>query len=354
MKGKLNIVFLFVLAVCSGCQRQELEEMSPTTAVIPVKVDWSRSGIHPEGAQSSGQDYVHKVSLRFFPQDGTAPFEHYLEGQTKSGGNSIHGGTIRLPKGEYAVVAMNETVLEEDVYWADYFTFSDINSFRDISAHTLAKSYDFTKVPYDFYKPAPGETFRGEAHKLASWRMEHLLVTDEMIARTRAQDTRANPATVIDDTLRVDMLHVTQNIKIRVPVENGGSIKHMKGVVNGLMTSRNLSSREAGTGYSSVLFDFDGSFTRNTGGEIFKEHILRTFGRFEGAADMRYKLHMDVILIDGTRYKGQDMVFDITDDLKQGGFERDILITLPKLRLPQMEGAPTVEDWDDDNVIPIG
>lgn len=345
------VSMLFVCILCS-CERQQLENPLLNGAIIPVRVDWTFSGISPEGAQSNdeNQNYVHKVAFRFFPKDGGAPFEVYLEGQ-KKGHSSIYGGNIQIPVGEYAVKVMNETVLEENVYWADYFSFSNIDNFEKISAHKLSQTFDFTTVPYDFYKPQPGETFCRPAHKLATWSTGYLSVTPK-------KHYNAKSATD-NDTLIVGMTAVVQTIQFVIPVENAPSVKSMRGVLNGLLTSRNLVTKAAGENYSSVLFELDGKFKR---GEFvttpmlhIKEHELRTFGRYINSNDdMRYQFHLDVILVDGTRYKGQPMVFDITDDLKNGDGNIHILIKLPILKLPKVEGAPSVGDWENEEDIPIG
>ncbi len=351
---RIYIYLAIVLSVFS-CQRKPLEELSVrhTVALIPVKIDWSESGIHVDRESNNigDEDYVQKVSFRFFPTDGSRPFEYYLEGQTKEDGSSIYGGIIPVPIGEYDILAMNESVLEEKMYWSEYYIFKNIDSYASISAQTLAKSYDFTQPPYDFYAPykLPDEQFQVPARKIASWRMDKFDVTEDLVRRSHSAQT---PAEVDSLTLDVLMRQLFVNINLSVEVENIKSLYKMRGVIKSLSTSKNLTTAVRGEEASSIMFQFDNkkivSGESSTG---TKKHTVRSFGPHIFAdPNEKYLLYLDVIMVDGKRYEGQDMVFDITKELKEGIDDLEIDVELPLLKLPVATVDPSLDDWEDDDV----
>ena len=98
---KKYILVLLALIVVVACKRQELGGSCYVSVRLYVDVNWDNSGISPT---KIAVDDVHRVSLRFFPKDGSEPFERYLE-------TNVYGGYIEVPIGDYSIMAMNESFI---------------------------------------------------------------------------------------------------------------------------------------------------------------------------------------------------------------------------------------------------
>ncbi|MFR9557092.1 MAG: hypothetical protein SNJ35_05910 [Rikenellaceae bacterium] len=76
---------MIIIFVMIACERNSIpcSTLSPQSALIPVAVDWSESGLYVAESRND-EDEVHRLSLRFFPDDGGEPFERYLESNLNS------------------------------------------------------------------------------------------------------------------------------------------------------------------------------------------------------------------------------------------------------------------------------
>lgn len=329
----LYIITLWVVMITNiSCVRQKLEEPMHITALIPVSVNWDNSGITP--TKTHDQNKVHRVSLRFFPKDGSTPFQLHLEGD-------VHSGNIEVPVGRYSVIAMNESIT--DVYWSDYYTFSDINDYDKIAATVVA---DNPKL-YSFYKPTSGEKFMTEAHKLASWSMADFNVTQDMVTRTRAATTKSEKS---EFTLNVEMRRLTHDIKVTATVTNLKSAQLMQGAIRGLSQKVYLASAMSEAVPTTQFFTLY-MRTAIRGDKSIVENTFRSFGKLPETGDSyKYSMMIDVIFIDGSRYVPiTPLEWDVTDKID---VEVDISIDID-IELPEVTGDIGVGDWEDDDIIII-
>jgi hypothetical protein len=309
--------------------------MEYKTARIPVEINWDKSGITP----SKGGDLneVHRVSFRFFPKNGSEPFECFLE-------TDLYHGYIDVPIGEYSIMVMNESVT--DIYWSDFFRFSDINDYNKISATVV----DDDVSKYDFYTPAVGEKFMHETHRLASWSMDDFSVTQELVTRTRAALTKAETD---EFTLKVDMRRLTYDTKVVVHVKNLKSAQLMRAAMRGYSQKVYLSSAVTETLPATHLFTLNGrKFDEGSIAHGTTEHTFISFGKLPAKASPKYSLMLDAILINGSRHIPKEpFEYDVTNEINaQDG---DIFNIRLAIELPEVDGDIDVGDWEDNEEIII-
>lgn len=324
---------VFLLIVMFGCIHEEIDPNCKYQSVqIPVLVDWSHSGINP--TKNESDDYVHRVSFRFFPKDGSRPFELYLE-------ENVYNGLIEVPVGVYDLIVMNESVY--DVYWSDVVRFLNIDDFGSISAEVCEANPN----QYDFYKPSPSEMFMVDIPKMASWSIQNYSITN-----------RHSQC----DTLRVPMQKLTHTCRVLATVKNLKSVSLMRGAKRGFAKRVYLASRITHETPATLFFVFNGRIPQvgsSTDGTT--EYSFRSFGALPITAE--YTLGVDVILADGRRYIPQhtsDLEFNVTkyvvDYYASMGITRVVSdrIEIPiSLTLPLVEGDIGVGEWGDDDTITV-
>ncbi|MGL5682915.1 MAG: DUF5119 domain-containing protein [Marinifilaceae bacterium] len=339
MKRYLIIIGLLCLVSFfnKACNRRDMGADQPETALITVNIDWSNSGITPTKNQSG--DYVNKVSLRFFPKDGSTPFDRYIE-------TDVTHGQIMVPLGEYAVVVFNEAV--NDPFWSNYLEFSNVNDYSQFSAVLLKdESYQ------DFYTPQPGEPIVREPHKLASWSIDHFAVTENMIAQSR----NPNPVglTPMEDEMlkafsNVPLQALTCSANLSAHIQNLGSTQQIRGAFQGLANKVYMASRKTEVTSCTHIIRFLNPVwddATETHGKVAAQFL--TFGPLPAGTlpTPVYKVQMDVILVTGERYTLPDGVFDLTDQVHgsfpncEGEFSFEV---------PYTEGGIHVGDWEDEQV----
>jgi len=163
MKNSMKYIKTLCIAalpalLLASCVRRPLEdEPIPQTARIPVHIDWSRSGLNPTNLTNTASlpevEQVHRVTLRFYPTDGSPCFDRFMEA-------NVIADTIELPVGDYNVIVFNESV-DDTPWWAGAITFTDDGNYNNFAAHAV--SYPDTQWPTDFpfYHAAPGENILG-------------------------------------------------------------------------------------------------------------------------------------------------------------------------------------------------
>lgn len=341
--SKCLFLYLFFFLMIA-CERQLLyDACKHKTALIPVKIDWIYSGINPELADED--DFVHKVSFRFFPKDGGQPFELYLEG-------NVHEGYLEVPIGDYDLLVMNESVIED--YWKEFVSFSDINHFEGISAEIKAMD----PTPFEFYKAAVDEKFVADMPKMASWSVRDYSITFETVNDTRKNESSDRQK----HALHVPMQRLTHDCKVIATVKNLKYAQLMRGAQRLFANKVYLSSRKTYASPATHLFTLNGRKTINgslTDGTT--ERIFRTFGILPVPA--QYTLGVDIILTDGCRYVPSDggkLEYNVTDYVNSyfGKSLEDRLlkdyIEIPLFfSLPQVDGGIDVGDWGDDEDIII-
>ncbi len=336
MKKALVLLMLASATVLllTGCQRRPLEDDFGITALIPVKIDWSQSNIPVTEARGNGE--VHRVSLRFFPTDGSPAFDRYLE-------VSVIEGEIEVPIGEYSVVVFNESIY--DIYWDGTVTFSDVNSYEDFAATIELDNEE----KYPFYHKPVGEELILEPFKMASWSIDYFEVTKDMVSRSRSRTKSSSRADDPETALtKIVMRPLTHNVNVIAHVKNLSSAQLIQGAMRGM--ARKIYMASANTAYMPATHVFKlnsrvwdaGS---KTDGTVSKRFL--SFGRLPG--DEEYVINIDAVFIDGTVHD-EELIYDVTDQVKSspdGTIDIDIDIDM---QFPLITEGIYVGDWDDETI----
>lgn len=331
MKISLILLVLVVTPFLTSCERRPLEDDYGISALIPVKIDWTKSNIPVTEADGSG--HVHRVSIRFFPKDGSAAFDRYLEG-------NVIEGEIEVPIGDYAVVVFNESI--HDLYWEERIYFTDVNKYSKFAAHKLEDNV----VNYPFYQSLTAERLIFEPFRMASWSLASFSVTREMVENTRSGTRGSTRVGDEEALLDVVMYPLTYNVNITVQVDNLASAQLIQGAMRGFSSKVYMASREAIYSPATYVHKLN-SRVWNTGskvdGTVSKKFL--SFGRHLHPEE--YWLNMDVVFIDGTVFE-QPLLYNVTDQVvAEERNNTDINIRL-SLLLPLVTDGIYVGDWDDE------
>ncbi len=334
---KRTVIYLILAAAAAmqlltTCERRPLEDDFGIMALIPVKIDWSKSNIPVTDA--SGNGYVHRVSLRFFPKDGSPAFDRYLE-------MNVIEDKIEVPIGEYSVVAFNESVY--DVYWEDAIRFSDVDSYADFAATIVLDD----AANYPFYHPLPGEELIVEPFRLASWSLDDFAVTRETVTRTRSATRTASRADDPENALtRIVMRALTHNVNVSAHVENLSSAQLLQGAMRGFARTVYMASGETAHTPATYIFKLNsrvwdaGSQAHGTVSRSFL-----SFGRLP--QNEQYWVDVDAVFIDGSVHDEQ-LLWNVTDQVTahpKGAIDKYIDLAL---QLPLITEGIFVGDWDDE------
>lgn len=337
--NKIHIILFFaeVVILFTSCERRSLEDEFFETALIPVKIDWSKSGIPV--SETNGSGFVNRVSIRFFPTDGSPAFDRYLN-------KNIIEGEIAVPVGEYSVIIFNESI--EDIYWDDAIMFSDINSYKNFSATIkFANSEN-----YPFYSSTTDEKLIVEPLLLSSWSLDTFKVTEEMVLLTRGGSTTALSSEsnkMINALTNVVMRHLTYNVTVKAKIKNLVSAQLIQGALRGFAGKVYLASALTEQVPVTYVFKLNNRKWDNdtkTNGTVSKSFL--SFGRLPQSEE--YWLNMDVIFVTGEKYN-KPLLFDITNKVMDQS-RRNINIDVDiDFELPFVEGGIDVGDWDDEEIV---
>ncbi len=369
-----TILILWAVMLLSSCHYQPILERDykHETALIPVKINWSRSGfdIDASGKSKQSNSSVHRATVRFFPKDGSESFERYLEG-------NVFEGEIEVPIGSYSIIIMNES--HTDPYWNgsssggyESIVFENVDSYENFSASV--KLHDNNPTGYFFEEyVASNYKFMFRPLQLASWNIDHFEVTEELVEYTRALQAskygkgKSDSGEDIDempqfsrafdekmyyaltrddenDTDGVDMRKLTRDVEITLRVKNLTSISKITGAIDGFV---NKVSMRTGDGFKEPAgqnmlqyFTFNGRKNwyspdnrpmgedwrpNSSGDNIYEGYTGETsvsflsFGRnipFEtkgGNTQGTYMLDLDFVYITGD-LNNRDMLFQIDHD----------------------------------------
>jgi hypothetical protein len=341
MTEKYTVLFLLTaiyIITFSSCERRPLDiDELPPVALIPVKIDWSRSGINFE--TGSG---VHRVSLRFYPKDSRQDvFDCYLEG-------NVTEGKIQIPVGKYSVIVFNESV--QDVYWDGRIKFTDINSYSNFAANAVPYGDADRRQQFPFYSPQAGEKFIAEPLHLASWSIDNFEVTENMMVVAQGQKPFSYLSTVENDMFyaltKIVMRALTRPVIVTARIENLISSQTNYLAMQGFTTRVNMATGLPVSAPATFLFTLNG---RKYDPDKLSGTSTATFLSFgRTAAPESYKIAMDILFVTGELYKpAQPLLFDVTDQVLSS-YNTDINIYLNiSLALPYVEGGIAVDDWED-------
>jgi hypothetical protein len=292
---------------------------------LPVKVDWSASGINT--ANLPATDEVSRVSIRFFPKDGSPAFDCYLD-------TDVTEGTIDVPPGRYGVVAFNESIYD-DSWWEGRVGFSGTESYSDFAAHILPYDNALMAQQFPHYRPEDGELLVVEPLPLASWSLDEFEVTSDMATRGEQSDA----------LIYVEMRPLTHRADIEADVENLASAGSAHGALKGLASTVLLASGRA-SGPSTHLFPLGERHYDPDHADGYMHTSFLSLGRTP--LPESYRLEMDVLLADGGLHPDfGPLAFDVTGQVVAAGEGFDIPIHV-EFTLPRVAGGIMVEEWGKD------
>ncbi len=322
-----SLIIATIILLTAGCTRRPLSDYgcsgsAAETMEVFVSVDWSLSGFDLD------EDYVHRVAFRFFPTDGSAVFERYLE-------DDVTSGVIEVPVGEYSVVVYNESIY--DTYWQESIIFEDVDSFDLFAAEIVERPSD----AFDFYTPAEEEILSMQALQLASGSVEEFVVSEEM-----SSSNALNP---------ISLRRLTCPTTIEVDVENLSSAYSVHVSLTGLSQRVFMASGDT----DNVTITHIDELTERSWHDSTQQHgiiseSLLTFST--PPTDTLHILTLGVILIDGSKHESEeDLIYDVTDQILgvDTRYADDDLGANVALSLPEVSGDVEVEEWADNEIVII-
>lgn len=328
----VTIAAMLVILLFAGCTRRPLTEYGGSVPV-PVKIDWNASGIAVDEADPTGSGLVHRVSFRFFPIDGSEPFEHYLEG-------NIFEGTIHVAPGRYRVVVMNESVHDVN-YWGDEITFTDADDYDLFSASAVPMSTAGREARYPYYRPDPEENTVENPFALASWSLDELTVGN----------TRATTGALTEIVMR----QLTFTVRVTARFQNLISAAAVQGSIHGLADKVYMASGRTAQQTGTQLFTLTGRVWEpdDTDDGTARATFL-TFGRVPSEGAGSYGASLDALLSNGSLFPEEgSLSYDVTDQVIASQ-NPEISVVLPDggdgnyIELPEVEGGIAVDPWEDE------
>ncbi len=319
-------VMLLARCECPDCGCSETQY--PESAVIPVAVDWSISGLDPEES-SKATNSVHRLSLRFYPSDGGEVIVRFME-------SDLYNDTVEIPVGLYSVIAINEAVT--DSYWSGSVNFTDSEDYDSFAAELVVS--DGVEVA----EPKP----------IASWSLDSFEITEEMAAYTRGvtqySDLSEYEQQQLEALLVVVMKALTRSVRVEVTTENLGSAQSMSASVTGLSKRIGIVSGDIETGSITHSFDldsFDYSDTTRADTDYEADGVASgeslCFGHSDDSED-GYTLDLDVLLSDGTKHDEDVSGIDVEGQITPTDASSDYLVE-HSLTLRVVEESVSVKDW---------
>ena len=350
-RTKRFIVLFLMSALIIGslvrCERRPLEDdEQPPAALIPVNIDWSKSGLNV--TSPDGGDAVHRVSLRFFPKGKNMPvFDIYLEG-------NVTEGNIRVPIGKYSVIVFNESV-DDRGYWDGKIRFTDVNSFNDFAANAIPFNANMRDQLFPFYRPQTGENFMNEPLALASWSIEDFEVTEAMVMVSHGEKQllflTEEENRMYNALKYVVMRALTRPVNVTAQVENLISVHQAYAAMQGFANKVYMASARTTYDSTTYLFTFDRRKYDTNGKDGVMNSSFLSFGRTPTSAANResYKIAADMLFVTGELYKPTPpLLFDVTEQVLSN-YDTEIEINLfIHYKLPYIEGGIAVDEWDDD------
>ncbi|GHV00651.1 hypothetical protein FACS1894159_06820 [Bacteroidia bacterium] len=336
MRRCVLLLLAAAAALTDGCCRRPLEDEFAMEALIPVKIDWSHSGINE--ANLALTEDVHRVSLRFFPEDGSAAFDRYLE-------SNVVEGEISVPVGRYSVVVFNESVYDL-TYWRDAVSFTDVDSYAGFAANVVADDAANRR----FYSPAPNERLIVEPLPLASWSVGFFEVTPRMVTVTRGGGSTANASelAMLETLTHIVMRRLTYRVNVEAEVKNLSSAQYIYGAARGFAHRVYMASAQVEQSAATHIFSFDGRQYAPDGKDGTARRSFLSFGRLPQLEV--YSLGLTVYTVDGALYAHSvPLEWDVTTQVTAGAGP-DINIHVG-FDLPYIDGQITVDSWDDSVII---
>lgn len=342
-------VAIFTLA---GCERRPLYDQLDFTALVPVSIDWSLSGVPVE--------QMHRASVILFPEAGPEPLKYYLEGD-------LTYREIAVPVGVYKVLVLNETTDPDD--W-EGLTFTGTDRWETFAAVALPDAVR------GLYSRSGSLPLIKNPDPLAAWSLGRFEVTEEMVTHSRdiastlgastsrtASTRGAALAAAVPDLMEVQPLPRIEKLTVLARVTRLSSAMVSTGYIDGMASGVYMVSGEKINTPGVHTFILNGRVYDQANGEATDDgtttRTFNIFGRMP-SPPVVFTLNLDFILTDGTLHPRE--TFDVTRlivpqpgsipptstiDVGYGTTNGDHLIELPDMRVKAGIG---VEDWDEVNI----
>jgi hypothetical protein len=354
----LLVVVVTAIGMMQGCTRRSLEgDLDPRTALIPVHIDWSKSGVDTTK--------MHRASVLLFPEDGGEPLEYRLQ-------ESLTDKDIQVPEGVYSVIVFNETTDDTDWKYITITGKDNYQKFAAVAKTVTSRSYKYNGNVYIEYIRSDTLPLIEDPDQLAAWSLDRFEVTKEVLLRSRStRGTRAGSRAeeILDEqiasltnivpTPRIETMTVTAR------VENLTSAAAITGILDGMSSGVFMASGERMTTIGAHTFSLNGrkysDFTDDDDDESDDGTTTKTFNVFgRQPADSHVDLYIDFLLADGTMHPRE--LFDVTNKIERytetipvsdsllvgftsrGPDEPDHEIILPDMNV---DAAVTVDDWEE-------
>ncbi len=341
MRLRSYIIYISIatlLTACSlECPSDSDQSIDKESAVIPVAVDWSSSGLTILETKSDESD-VHRLSLRFFPSDGDEPFERYLE-------RNLYEDNIEVPVGTYSVVAINESI--SDSYWSGAMIFTNSDSYELFSAELHTDD---------------GST-AAETYALVAWSIPSFEITQAMANYTRGVIEEGELSQEEQEQMtaltNVVMEPRTRTLRVNLSSDNIASSQSVTASVSGLSMRVNIVSGVSEPDPISHTFELT-SYSYNsasrtdtsTSGIVSGEKLC--FAHSDDHDD-GYTLDLEVYLNDGTQHVDEEQLsgVDIEDQVTSTEEGADYEIS-HSISLPLVEGGSVeLDEWSDGGIIEL-
>ncbi len=341
----MAILLLMALAQVSGaCTRRLLEDEYIPTALIPVAIDWSASGVSVEE--------MHRASVWLFPATGEEPLQYHLEG-------NLTYREIAVPVGVYSVLIFNETIDEAD--W-DGIIFTGTDRYATFTAVSVPAAVR------GFYTRSDTLPLVLNPEPLAAWSLDRFEVTPETVVRTRAIVRDHNNGTrrpvlenAVPDLAVAKPLPRIEQLSITVYIKNLSGSMQVTGTIDGMAAGVHMVSGEKISSQAVYPFILNGRVYEANGKDGTTTRTFNVFGRI-AAQQANQSMNLDILLTDGTLYPRETfnvtrlMVVDpgpiVRTHLVNVGYadaNGDHLTVLPDMGTA---GSVSVDGWEE-VVIPV-
>ena len=337
------VLFMAAALLLTGCQRRELYDELNYTAVIPVRIDWSLSGVDAQK--------MHRASVWFFPKDGTAPLEYRLE-------KDLTYDELNVPAGVYSVLIFNETVDNED--W-NAVTFQGIDKYETFAAMGVP---DMVR---GFYTRSDDSPMIKNPEPLAAWSLGKFEITTEMVERTREIVSTRSARTLEDlvPTLtQVKPLPRYERMTVVAYVHNLSSSMQATGKLDGMASGVYMASGEKTHVRAIHTFVLNGRQYDPNDVDGTTRRTFNIFGVLPAtmAHEVLDILDIDFLLTDGTMHpKEQFYVAEMIEQEPNALVPSNVVNVGYTLKgddhpivLPNMDvtAGVVVNDWDE-VIIPV-
>lgn len=314
------------------CTRRELTDDYKETALAPVRIDWSKSGVPT--------NKMHRASVLLYPVDGSHPLEYRLEGD-------LEYREIAVPIGVYSVVVFNETLDADD--W-EGLEFNGAGRYETFAAMATADTVR------GFYRRSPTLPLVKDPEPLAAWSLDRFEVTRQMALKTReiARKPGYRPALEreVPELTSVTPQPRFERVVVTARATNLASSMQATGTLDGMAGGVYMVSGERIPTPSTHAFILNGRVYDANQKDGTTTRTFNIFGRMPGQT-ARYGMDLDFLLVDGTLHSRE--TFDVTGIMRyqQGATVPTAIINVGfdsrKITLPDLNAASTisVDGWDE-------